>query len=90
MRLTPQQRLEAVSVSVKGIPALAHVTDFVRVPAAANPRLAPSDLDAWGYLDMEYEIYDTKGYKAEWLEKKMDDRDKENIEVEIVRNKEGV
>ena len=89
MRLTPQQRLEAVPVSVKGIPALAHVTHFVRVPAAANPRLAPSDLDAWGYTDMEYALYDRKGYSAEWLERKMDENDRDNIEAEIIRKKEG-
>ena len=84
MRLTPQQRLEAVPVSVKGIPALAHVTYFERVPAAPNPRLAPSDLDAWGYFDMEYEIYDINGYRAEWLERKMDRDAQGRIEEEIL------
>ena len=84
MRLTPQQRLGAISVSVKGIPALAHVTHFERVPAAPNPRLAPSDLDAWGYLDMEYEIYDIKGYRAEWLERKLDRDAQERVEEEIL------
>ena len=88
MRLTPQQRSQAISVSVKGIPALAHVTHFERVPAAANPRLAPSDLDAWGYIDMEYEIYDIKGYRAEWLERKINDCDRDNIEADIVHKKE--
>ena len=84
MRLTPQQRSQAISVTVKGIPALAHVTHFERVPAAPNPRLAPSDLDAWGYLDMEYEIYDIKGYRAEWLERKMDRDAQERVEEEIL------
>ena len=90
MRLTPQQRLEAVPVSVKGIPALAHVTHFERVPAAPNPRLAPSDLDAWGYLDMEYEIYDIKGYRAEWLERKLDRDAQERVEAEIIYQQEVI
>ena len=90
MRLTPQQRAQAIAVSVKGIPALAHVTHFERVPAAPNPRLAPSDLDAWGYLDMEYEIYDIKGYRAEWLERKLDKDAQEEIEAEIVYQQEVI
>jgi len=84
MRLTPQQRLEAVPVRVQGIPALAHVTHFERVPAAPNPRLAPSDLDAWGYTDMEYALHDRKGYPAEWLERKLDREAQDRVEEEIL------
>jgi len=90
MRLTPQQRLEAVSVSVKGIPALAHVTHFERHRPWPNPRLAPSDIDAAGYTELEYDLYDLKGYPAGWLERKMDREAHEEVEAEIIYNKEAV
>ena len=89
MRLTPQQRNAAILVHVKGIPALAHVHHFERVPAAANPRLAPSDLDAWGYIDMEYDLYDLKGYPARWLERKLDRDAVERVEETIIDRMEA-
>ena len=90
MRLTPQQRLEAVPVSVKGIPALAHVTHFERHKPWPTPRLAPSDIDAYGYTEMEYDLYDIKGYPAEWLEKKLDRDAQERVEEEIIYSKEAI
>jgi len=89
MRLTPRQRNAAIRIRVKGIPALAHVHHFERVPAAANPRLAPSDLDAWGYVDIEYDLYDIKGYPAAWLERKLDRDAVERVEQEIIYRVEG-
>ena len=84
MRLTPQQRSQAISVSVKGVPALAHVTHFERHKPWPNPRLAPSDIDAYGYTEMEYDLYDIKGYPAEWLERKLDRDAQERVEEEIL------
>lgn len=85
MRLSKQQINEAVSVSVNGIPALAHVTHFKVVPPwKGSPRSCPSDLDYTGYTDFEYQIHDRKGYPAGWLERKLDREAEELIEEAIL------
>ena len=88
MRLTPKQRTAAILVHVKGIPALAHVTAFERTPPMPAG-VAPSDMDAVGYVDMEYDIYDLKGYPARWLERKLDRDAVERVEQEIIYQVEG-
>ena len=88
MRLTPQQRNAAILVHVKGIPALAHVTAFERTPPMPA-RIAPSDMDAIGYVDVEYELYDLKGYPAAWLERKLDRDAVERVEETIIDRMEA-
>ena len=85
MRLSKQQINQAVPVRVKGIPALAHVTHFKVIPPwPGSPRSCPSDLDYTGYTDLEYDLYDTNGYPAEWLEKKVDREAEERVEEQIL------
>ena len=88
MRLTQQQRSAAILVHVKGIPALAHVTAFERTPPMPA-RVAPSDMDAIGYIDMEYDLYDLKGYPARWLERKLDRDAVERVEETIIDRMEA-
>ena len=88
MRLTPRQRKAAILVHVKGIPALAYVTAFERTPPMPA-RVAPSDIDAIGYVDMEYDLYDLKGYTAPWLKRKLDRDAVERVEQEIIYQVEG-
>ena len=88
MRLTQQQRNAAIIVHVKGIPALAHVTAFERTPPMPA-RIAPSDMDAVGYVDMEYDLYDLKGYPARWLERKLDRDALERVEETIIDRMEA-
>jgi hypothetical protein len=55
-----------VDVKVNGIPAQALVLRaFVKKP---DPTCWESDLDCTGYSEMEFELYDRKGYRAEWLD----------------------
>lgn len=42
-----------------------------------------------GYADVEFDVYDRKGYRAAWLEFKMTDLDKEAIEEMIINSSKG-
>ena len=45
---------------------------------------APSDWDYHGYTEIEFEVFDRKGYKASWLKRKMSEGDKAAIEEVIL------
>lgn len=69
---------------VQGIPCQIDVTEFTHVaPWKGDARNCPSDWDYYGYTEIEFRVYDRKGYLAEWLEKKMTSDDVERIESEI-------
>ena len=88
MRLTPQQRNAAIPVSVCGIPALAHVTRYEVVPPwRGSARTCPSADDYYGYTELDYTLYDRKGYPAEWLERKLDKDAMERVEEQILSTK---
>ena len=85
MRLTPEQIFNAIPVTVKGIPALVHVTTYKRVPPwRGSARSCPSADDYYGYTELEYQLHDRKGYPAEWLERKLDEDAEIRIEEEIL------
>jgi hypothetical protein len=64
---------------IQGIPCQIEVTSFYVQPALG--RYCDSRDDCYGYEDIEYEIFDRKGYRAKWLENKMNKADhKECIE----------
>lgn len=69
---------------IQGIPCLIEVTRCHVVKGSFNYN-APSDLDYYGYSEIEFEILDRKGYKASWLERKATEEDSERIEQEILR-----
>ena len=68
---------------IQGIPCLIDVTSCHVVKGSFNYN-APSDLDYYGYSEIEFEILDRKGYKAPWLERKATEEDSERIEQEIL------
>ena len=75
---------------VKGIPCKIDVTMFHRVkPWRGDPHNCPSDWDYYGYTEIEFEVYDRKGYRAGWLENKLDDVEIERIENEIIEYMEN-
>lgn len=72
-----------VEVDVCGIPAQAVVTTFNEV-MGSHSRDAPSDLDYYGYTEIEFDLHDRKGYRAYWLENKMRKEDAvEKVEEQI-------
>lgn len=60
------------SIRVCGIPCQAEVYDHIKVsPWKGSANTCPSSADYYGYEDFEYNLYDTKGYRAKWLDKKV-------------------
>lgn len=73
-----------VETSVAGIPCLAEVTTYNVVPPwKGSVMTAPSDLDYYGYTELEYTICDRKKYPADWLSKKMTSKDEQQVESDI-------
>lgn len=54
---------------------------FVQQPLGPQ---ADSDQDCKGYAEVEFEVFDLKGYPALWLSKKMTDADIERIERSLL------
>lgn len=80
-RLSPLA--STVEVRVQGIPCQALVTRFLEQKPLGPS--AGSDWDCYGYTEVEYDLYDRKGYRAPWLERKATDKDHERI-VEALLN----
>lgn len=68
---------------IAGIPCLIDPTRCMVVKGSYSYN-APSDHDYYGYSEIEFDVYDRKGYPATWLENKMTDADRERIEEQIV------
>lgn len=59
---------------IAGIPAMIGVTYFHNQPPwRGSAHTAPSDLDYYGYFELEYDVLDRRGRPAPWLERKLDD-----------------
>lgn len=69
---------------ISGIPCQVNVTRCVTV--APDYSTWDSDIDYYGYSEVEYDVYDRKGYKAQWLANKITAADAERIEQEIVQS----
>jgi hypothetical protein len=67
--------------NVDGIPCLIGIGYYNKVKG--NPYTWDSDMDYYGYEEMEWEVLDRKGYSAKWLEKKLTDNITNRIETEI-------
>ena len=66
---------------IQGIPCQIRVTQF-----SHQEPLGPwcdSDLDCYGYTDIDFEVLVRRGYLAPWLSRKMTQDDVRNIEMEI-------
>jgi hypothetical protein len=76
---------ELVEVRIAGIPATVQVDSFTKVkPWRGGIMSCPSDLDYYGYTEMEYTICDRNGRPAPWLERKVTAKDTEAIEEAII------
>ena len=70
---------------VAGIPCLINVTYLhIQKPWRGSPHTCDSDLDFYGYEEVEFEVCDQRGRYAEWLEKKMTADDVERIKCQVV------
>jgi len=74
---------------IAGIPCLIEVTSFLDVkPWKGSAQNCPSDLDYYGYIEIEFTVRDRKGYPADWLQRKMSQADEDRIHDEIIMKKD--
>ena len=74
--------IATIETKVAGIPCLIGVFSYRKVKGSFT-RSAFSDMDYHGYVESEWELLDRKGYKATWLERKMNDQIRDNLEEKI-------
>jgi hypothetical protein len=74
-----------IETRVAGIPCLISVTHFDSVRGSYSYN-APSDMDYYGYTEVEFEVLDRRGRPAPWLERKLTSKERERIEQEIAEN----
>jgi hypothetical protein len=71
---------------IKGIPCYLAVTSYVSQPAwKKGIESCPSSDDYYGYEEISFDILDTKGYRARWLEAAMKPSDHERAN-ELISN----
>lgn len=74
-----------ISSKISGIPCRIQVTSFLyATPSRGNAFSVDSSDDYYGYCDFEFVVLDRKGYRANWLAKKMTPADVSRIENEIM------
>ena len=66
--MTAVNYIAQVPAFIDGIPCLLGVTRYF---VKCADRHADNDMDFYGYTEVEYDILDRKGYKADWLSKKV-------------------
>lgn len=67
--------------TVAGIPCLIRVDYFFKQKPLGP--MCDSDMDCYGYVNVDFTVCDRRGRPAPWLEKKLSTEDKERIETEI-------
>jgi hypothetical protein len=72
-----------LEASIQGIPCLIDVITC-NVTKGNYSRMAETPDEYYGSTDIEFDVYDRKGYAANWLEKKMTEDDVSNIEETIL------
>ena len=71
-----------LSTRIQGIPCqVKAMYIFVQKPLGPN---CDSDWDCYGYSEVDFEVYDRKGYPADWLQRKMTDKDEERIVEQLL------
>lgn len=74
--------------NICGIPCKIRVNDYISVRGSFS-RDAPSDLDYYGYEEVDYTVLDRKGYEAKWLARKINPIIDEQI-IEAIREESYV
>lgn len=77
--------LYTLDYTIQGIPCkLAVISCLIVPPHRGSAWTCDSDLDYYGYSEIDYVVLDRKGYLADWLAKKMNDNDEEEAVTFIV------
>lgn len=71
---------------IAGIPCQIGVTYFhYQPPWRGSSQTCDSDWDYYGYTELEYDVLDRRGRPAAWLEKKIDDEIRTEIQLEALQ-----
>jgi hypothetical protein len=82
----PTGFIAEVPFKLHGIPCTIGVLDyFVQAPHRGSAHTCDSDVDFYGYTDVEWQVLDRRGYSAAWLERKLTENDQAKIEAAISR-----
>ena len=74
-----------IEAAVSGMPCFANPETVTIVPPwGGSAHTCPSADDYYGYTEVEFTLYDRKGYRAKWLEAKLTDDEISEIEDAIV------
>jgi len=73
---------EIITTRIAGIPAKVGVTHIYRQRGSFMQNEV-SDLDYHGYVEFDYDILDMRGKRAVWLERKLTDKIRSEIEQQI-------
>lgn len=77
--------LAEVPYRLQGIPCLIGVIDFDSCEGSYS-RNAPSDLDYYGWVECTWDVLDQRKRKAPWLERKLTDRDRDEIDAAVIEH----
>lgn len=72
-----------IEARIQGIPCQVNVTYFYS-KSGTYSRQAETPDEYYGYSEIEFDVYDRKGCKAAWLERKMTAEDKAYIEEKVL------
>lgn len=73
---------------ISGIPCIIRVNHFESVKGSFS-RNAASDLDYYGYEDLDWEVCDRRGRPAPWLDRKVTDRIEDEIYDALIKFVKG-
>lgn len=76
--------MDTIQTTVSGIPCQIRIDHFhVQPPFQGSPWQCDSDIDWYGYSEIEWTVLDRRGRPAPWLERKLSAADCARIEREI-------
>lgn len=71
-----------ISARIAGIPCKIDIVRFEH-KAPNYSYSAETDLDFYGYTIIDYRVLDRRGRPAPWLERKLDERERDALELHI-------
>ena len=80
MSKTPRiNKEEGIPYRLQGISCLLYITSYVHQdPFNGSAQNCDSDLDYYGYEDIEWEVYNLNGFRMKFLEDKCTEEEKKN------------
>lgn len=73
-----------IETRVCGIPCIAKLTSYEsQAPHKGSAQSCDSDMDYYGYEEIEFEILDRRGRSAPWLQRKLTAADDSRIQTEL-------